>query len=197
MAKKTFRRAPVARWAGNAGEANGVTSDTTCAAACSVFTSQMAREFGGELKSESLVRVHEGSISAIGDSHVLIVAKAELLQGGPGAAGEPASGAAEVAKQEPVSMQIEAAKTPAAALKSSAALSKSSPCITPASHPTPPSAGWCVMHAPRGVAGPQPTAMHRAACVCGVQLTLPCRQLHAGGRKWGPQPSARCSPSAL
>lgn len=107
-----------------------------------VFTSQMAREFGGELKGESLVRVHEGSISAIGDSHVLIVAKAELLQGGPGAAGEPASGAAEVAKQEPVSMQIEAAKTPAAALKSSAALSKSSPCITPASHPTPPSAGW-------------------------------------------------------
>ena len=126
-----------------------------------MFTSQTARQFGEELRSNAVVCIQEANVSAVGDAHVLIIAKAELMEAGAAPAAEPAAVAAVAAaaptaaapgavKQEPEAMQTDvpaaapeaAAKTPAAALKSSAALAKSSPYATPANHPTPPSAAW-------------------------------------------------------
>jgi hypothetical protein len=48
----------------------------------SVFTSQVAKAFGAQLQSNALVSIQEANVTAVGDSHVLIVAKAELLEGG-------------------------------------------------------------------------------------------------------------------
>lgn len=113
---------------------------------------QVAREFGAELKTQALVRVQEANVSAVGDGHLLIVAKAELLGAGEHVAAKLAGASAVAATPaEPmqgVAAPVEpaaeaAAKTPAAALrKTSAALAKTSPYATPANHPTPPSAGW-------------------------------------------------------
>ncbi|KAL4439681.1 hypothetical protein ABPG75_002682 [Micractinium tetrahymenae] len=118
----------------------------------SVFTSQVAREFGTELKSQARVRVQEANVSAVGDGHLLIVAKAQLLEAGFNAAMKEEEGSmATAVAAEPMQTDAlpaeaageAAAKTPAAALKkTSAALAKNSPYATPANHPTPPSAGW-------------------------------------------------------
>ena len=97
----------------------------------SVFTSQVAKAFGAQLQSNALVSIQEANVTAVGDSHVLIVAKAELLDGGSdsagaqaaaaeeGAAGEaPASAAASVKAEgegeAPEPMQVEAAARAAA-----------------------------------------------------------------------------------
>ncbi|PSC74786.1 Replication A 70 kDa DNA-binding subunit isoform A [Micractinium conductrix] len=122
----------------------------------SVFTSQVASEFGSALKSEAVVRVQEGNVSAVGGGHVLIVARAELVPAGMSNDTAAVEGLAPVkeeaqeggaAKPEPMATDgpcaaEAAAKTPAAALKKSDGLAKASPYATPAAHPTPPSAGW-------------------------------------------------------
>lgn len=115
----------------------------------------MAKDFGAELQNAALVRIQEANVTCVGGGHVLIVAKAELMEGGEGA-GEGGESAAKRVKTEEgtaadaAPKEEPAAKTPAAALKSSAALAKSSPytATTPANHPTPPSAGWCAAAVP-------------------------------------------------
>ena len=119
-----------------------------------MFTTQCAKQFGAALQSRAVVKIEEANLTMGGSNPVLIVAKAELLEGGAAAAAQPAAGEA-APKSEPEAMQTEpaaapavkeepAAKTPGAAIKSSAALAKGSPytAATPANHPTPPSAGW-------------------------------------------------------
>ena len=116
--------------------------------------------------------MREANVTAVGDQSVLIVASAELVEGS--GAGVPAGQAAR--PEADVLAQAEAAaKTPAGALKSRAGLQgqgSGSPCITPANHPTPPSASWCVCYCaqrvnsadapPAPASPPQPPIMRLA-----------------------------------
>jgi hypothetical protein len=195
---------------------------SVCLVACSerrVFTSQAARELGGALQSEACVRLQEANLTAVGESHVLIVAKAELLeQQAPAATPGDASAAksapspaavapaATLPKQEPAGpetaapMQVEpaVAKTPAAALKTAGVQRP-----TPGNHPTPPSAGWCASLLDKtghglymlyaslvGAKHLQYSASWAPPC---FTTTLACAG-HRSSRAL--QPSVRCSPSA-
>eukprot|EP00887_Chlorella_sp_A99_P001665 scaffold8.g1665.t1 len=122
---------------------------------------QVAKQLGPGLKPSDIVRIEEANITASNDSHVMVVAKAEVVASGEegpikmeedgGAAAASPLAAAPAAAPAPPAVKQEAepaaAKTPGAELRSGAAPGGGAAPgartpYTPAAHPTPPSAGW-------------------------------------------------------
>lgn len=108
-----------------------------------VFTTQCAKEFGSALQTRAVVKIEEANLAMGGSAPVLIVAKAELLDGAASASETAPKAEPEAMQEEPTTAaaavkEEAAAKTPGAAIKSSPYTA-----ATPANHPTPPSAGWC------------------------------------------------------